>query len=309
MAEQRILVMGDNHGDAESVRQVVSDTEGETFDFVVHVGDLTNAYFDGIETGVEQLQNVEGHLQTLENRAEGGLLYIFGNRDRTRGPEPEGVYDRYELDVGTRIPSDGHATVGGQRFTQDPDLVAVDYILVTHGERAALLDHFEGRAYFSGHEHTGRYRGRCLNSAFLYRTDDHGSDPLVGGYFVVSVSDKPPFEVDFRNLDRLQKIICPDHHERGVLFGPDFHNCQFCYDDELQLFQEMARSAYFGLTRDNDGEAVTEAELVEYAVDLFESPPSGFEEKFRRYAGEVGQSPLDPLWRDDDGRLVSPSSS
>lgn len=50
--QQDILVMGDNHGDVESLEQVIADTQGEQFDFIIHVGDLTNAWFDGIETGV-----------------------------------------------------------------------------------------------------------------------------------------------------------------------------------------------------------------------------------------------------------------
>ncbi|GAB3686831.1 hypothetical protein GCM10028857_19580 [Salinarchaeum chitinilyticum] len=308
MGEQRILVMGDNHGDIESVQRVVDETAEETFDFAVHVGDLTNAYFDGVEAGVEQLQDLDELLQALESRTSGGLLYIFGNRDHARGLDGEYVYERCQLEAGTRIPPDGHVTVGGQRFTQSPDLVDSDDILVTHGERVWLLDHFSGRAYFSGHVHTGRYKGRCLNSAFLYRTDDHQAEPLVGGYFVVTVRDEPPFDVELRNLDRLQKIICPDHHERGVLFAADYHDCQFCYDNEHQFLREMASSAFYGLTQGRDREAVDQAAIVEYAVKLFENPPAGFEEKFTSYIENVGQHPKDPLRRTNDGRIVTPSA-
>jgi len=305
--QQDILVMGDNHGDVESLEQVIADTQGEQFDFIIHVGDLTNAWFDGIEMGVEQLRAVESRLMDLADRADEGLLYIYGNRDHTRGPKSEYVYERYELDVGTHIPREGAITVSGQKFTQDPELVSEDDILVTHGEYVPMLDHFDGRAYFSGHEHTGRYKGRCLNSAFLYRTDDHGSEPLIGGYFVVTVDDEPPFEVDFRNLDRLEKLICHKHHERGVLFAPDFHDCQFCYDDQLQLMQEMARSGFYGLTHQNERDAVSEDELVEYAIGLFDNPPSDFDRSFTQYVDNLDQHPLDPLHRDEQGRLFKPT--
>jgi predicted phosphodiesterase len=300
---QDILVMGDNHGNVESLDQVVADTEGECFDFVIHVGDLTNAYFDGLDNGVEQLKSVESRLEDLADRTKEDLLYIYGNRDHTRGPDYEYVYEQYELDVGTRIPSAGTITTGGQTFTQDPEKVDGDEILVTHGEYAHLLDHFDGRAYFSGHVHTGRYKGRCLNSAFLYRTGER-SEPLTGGYFVVTVDEEPPFEIDFRNLGRLKKIICHKHHERGVLFGPDFHDCQFCYDNQLQLMQEMAKSSFYGLTHQNEREAVSEKELVEYAVSLFNNPPDDFERIFTNYIDRVGRSPLDPLQRDESGKLV-----
>jgi len=293
MAEQQnILVMGDNHGNVESLDQVVADTKDEEFDFIVHVGDLTNTWFDGIETGVEQLQVVESRLKDLANRANEGLLYIYGNRD-TKGSKSEYVCERHELDVGRRIPKDGAITISNQRFTQDPELVSEDDILVTHGEYVPMLDHFDGRAYFSGHEHTGRYKDRCLNSAFLYRTDDWGGEPLIGGYFVVTVDDEPPFEIDFRNLGRLQKLICHKHHERGVLFTPDFHDCQFCYDNQQQLMQEMAKSAFYGYTHQTDQDAVSEDELVEYALGLFDNPPTDFERRFSQYVNDLGQHPFD----------------
>jgi predicted phosphodiesterase len=305
-SDQRILVMGDNHGDVESLDQVVAETDGEAFDFIVHVGDLTNAVFDGVEAGVEQLQAVESRLDTLANRADGGLLYIYGNRDGIPGSGY--INQRHELDVGTRIPPDDVAVVRDQRFIQNPELAAEDDILVTHGERASLLDHFDGRAYFSGHEHTGRYKNRCLNSAFLYRTDDHQAEPLIGGYFVVTVTDEPPFDVDFRNLDRLQQIICERHYERGVQFAPDYHECQFCYDGEHQFLLEMAQSAFYGLTQQRDRPAVTDEGLVTYAVNLLENTPQGFEQKLTQYVSELGSAPLDPFERDDDGLITTRSS-
>lgn len=301
---KKILVMGDNHGDTAALDQLIAGTEGEEFDFIIHVGDLTNAYFNGLETGIEQLQAVESRLEELSDRANSGLLYIYGNRDHTRGPESEYVYEHHELSIGTRIPSTGTIHVGGRPFTQDPDAVADETILVTHGEYVPMIDHFDGRAYFSGHEHTGRYKNACLNSAFLYRTDDHGSEPLIGGYFVVEVSEDPPFTVDFRNLGRLKQIICPKHQERGVLFAPDFHECQFCYDGQLQLLQEMAKSSLYGLTHNEEKDSVSEDKLVEYALDLFETPPNDFEQLFTEYVAAVGQSPLDPIGRDENGQLV-----
>lgn len=52
----RFLCFGDNHGDAESLQQVVEDTADEKFDFVVHTGDLTNLFFDGYPTDRSNLQ-------------------------------------------------------------------------------------------------------------------------------------------------------------------------------------------------------------------------------------------------------------
>lgn len=304
MSSQRFLVMGDNHGNSESLRRVVDETEDEEFDFVVHVGDLTNTYFDGLQSGVGQLEEIEPYLDSLEERSQGGLLYIWGNRDHTRGPDRKFVYEEYDLGPGNHIPEDELITIANQTFTQDPSLVGENDILVTHGEYVALYDHFQGRAYFSGHVHTGRYKGRCLNSAFLYRTDDHGAEAFLGGYFIVTVEDDHSFDVEFHNIGRLKKIICPKHHERGVLFAPEFHNCQFCYDNQLQLYKEMALSAHYGLTKGTDVSSVPEADLVDYALSLFEEAPSDFESQFTDYLNNLGQHPMDPLKRDENRNLV-----
>jgi len=109
MASQRILVMGDNHGNTESLERVVADTEGERFDFVVHVGDFTNAHNEDKATGEEQLRAVEPYLETLADRADNGLVYVYGNRDYY------GDLD-HTLDVGAYVPQEGSVTVGDQRF-------------------------------------------------------------------------------------------------------------------------------------------------------------------------------------------------
>jgi len=80
----RLLCMGDNHGDVDSLERVVDGTEGEEFDFVIHVGDITNAWFDGVDEGREQLDAVTPYFETLHERGE--FLHL-GNRDGAIGPE------------------------------------------------------------------------------------------------------------------------------------------------------------------------------------------------------------------------------
>lgn len=296
MSMQRILVMGDNHGNTQSLERVIADTEGEQFDYIIHVGDFTNAHNDGEEAGVEQLRAVEPLLETLTERADNGLLYVYGNRDYY------GDLD-YELDVGTYIPKDDVVTVGGQRFTQDVESVEADDILVTHGEEIGMIDHFQGRAYFCGHTHTGRYKDRMLNSAFLYRDDSKADTAIYGGYFVVEVADDPPFDVDLRNLGRLDTTVCEKHQDRGVLIGPDYHSCMYCWRPNL-LMQEMARAAFYGVTHDTDREYATDDEIVEYAVKLRDAPSDDFQGHFQDYISQAERDPLGPLVHDDDGRLV-----
>lgn len=54
MSRQRILALGDNHGDTESLEKVVEQTRGEDFDFIIHTGDITNALKSDLTTSVER---------------------------------------------------------------------------------------------------------------------------------------------------------------------------------------------------------------------------------------------------------------
>ncbi|WP_276247548.1 metallophosphoesterase [Haladaptatus sp. YSMS36] len=295
MGTQRILVMGDNHGDTESLSRVCDETVGEEFDFIIHVGDITNAkYADEPNAGTTQLEAINPYFEALENR--GTLLYIWGNRDGYGDS-----VNREPLTSGTLLERNSTQTIDGQRFSTNPQDVDSDTILLTHGFSTELIDHFTGRAYFSGHVHTGRYKDRCLNSAFLYRDGMHGAEPLIGGYFVITVKDALPFSVEFRNLDRLKQIICPFHNERGVLFQPDYTECQFCYYDG-KFAKEVAMSAYYGLTSSTDRDRVAEDELIEYAKTLFETPPAGLETGIRDHLNNI--HPLDSLTRLDDGTIT-----
>ncbi|WP_372910273.1 metallophosphoesterase [Salinigranum sp.] len=296
MTEQRVLVMGDNHGDADSLRRVVEETEGETFDFIIHVGDLTNAsYTDEPDAGRTQLESIAPHFESLAQR--GTLIYIWGNRDGYGDSVPHDV-----LDSGILLHEESK-TIDGQRFTTDPSDVTSETILITHGLYPQFIDHFEGRAYFSGHVHVGRYRGRVLNSAFLYRDGLHGSNPLTGGYFVVTVKDEPPFDVGFRNLDGLKRVVCLDHIERGVLFQPHYQTCMFCYY-EGKLEGEMLATGFYGCTQKTGREAVSDEELIEYAMSLFNNPPDGFEESFTAYLQTAADHSRSRIERNDDGRLT-----
>jgi hypothetical protein len=66
---QRFLVMGDNHGDTESLQRLLDDVDGESFDFAVHVGDLTDAMRQGRDVAAEQLRAVEPFLDAIAGRA------------------------------------------------------------------------------------------------------------------------------------------------------------------------------------------------------------------------------------------------
>ena len=252
---QRFLVMGDNHGDAGSLRRVLAAIEDDPIDAAIHIGDFTTAWRTsrqhdderlGKERGVEQLREVEPVLEAIDTHASHGLLWVWGNQDYF------GDLD-YDLDVGTEIPDDGYVEAAGQRFTSSPDRVESDAVLVTHVEKWSLLDHFEGRAHFCGNTHCGRHLGRRLNTAFLKLTDPEMETTTYGDYVVVDFGDDS-INVELRSIGDLERKACDRHGERGVQFRPADEDCMHCTDERI-LFREMAATAFYGLTGDGFGAA------------------------------------------------------
>lgn len=180
------------------------------------------------------------------------------------------------------IPEDEVITVAEETFTQDLELVEDDTILVNHYWYPELLEHFAGEAYFSGHIYTGRCKNKALNTAFLYRTADHGADALLSVYFVVEITPDGAWQIDFRNIGKVRKGICTKHQALGVQFVPDYwrKDCQFCYDED-EFYSEVARSALYGL-----GTVLEEAdveEVVEFAASTYGATPPSFEPKLREF--------------------------
>lgn len=288
MTSLRLLCMGDNHGQADSLRTVVDEIEDEEFDFIIHVGDITNTCLDGMDAGEKQLKEISPIFEQLSERGE--LVYVWGNRDFEVCMKGMGTrvdeYASFDFEPGTHVPNEGTIEVAGQEFTQDPSEVTEETILVTHYYLSELLDHFSGRAYFSGHVHTGRHKNNVLNTAFLYRGDEHGGKPLQGGYFTVELNDEQ-MEVSLHSLGGLKRGSCPVHVARGVQFAPNHWRkaCTFCYDDE-DFYTEIIESARYELESSNRD--VNVSNLCTVGAELYQGAgvPRDFEAKLSSFAEE-----------------------
>lgn len=297
----RLLVMGDNHGDAGSLRRVLDDVEGEPFDVAVHVGDFTDAWRTarreddrrkGKRRGVEQLRAVEPLLEEFDDRAEGGLAWVYGNQDYF------GDLD-YKFEVGTEVPRDGRATVGGLEFTGHPEAVSPGVVLVTHMEFWRLLDGFDGLAHFCGNTHRGRHLGRRLNAAFLSVTDPETGRETKGGYFLVEL-DGGGIDVEMRSIGDLERVDCERHRERGVQFQPSFRGCMYCRDRRI-LMRELCATAFYRLAGGSNREAVAADELCEHALGLWDDPPDDLGATLREYLAGIDDDRYAPLtWADGD---------
>jgi len=301
---RRYLVLGDNHGDTASLERVRDDVGDETIDFAVHVGDFTRAWRNEREgrepRAAAQLRAVEPHLEALDDLARHGLLWVWGNQEHF------GDVD-YELDVGTEVPDDGTVTVGGQRFTSSPAAVESNVILVTHMEHWRLVDHFDGRAHFCGNTHRGRHMNRRLNSSFLRVRDEERGTDRFGGYFLVDVDDTG-LDVELRSIGSLERRECATHRERGLQFQPAGRDCMFC-EDPTALFRELAASAFYGCTTDDETETVPREELVASACDLWTDPPTDFRAEFAAYLADVDDDRYAPLTSAGDDDLALAENS
>lgn len=302
---ERFLVMGDNHGDTESLRRVLEDVADKSFDYAVHVGDFTSAWRESRarETdtrctglGADQLAAVEPLLDEFDAQAEHGLVWVYGNQDYF-GDLP------YELEVGTQVPENGFVTVGGQRFTNDPSRVEADVILVSHMERQSLVDHFTGRAHFCGNSHRGRHLGNRLNAAFLQVTDPETGEQRYGGYFLVELTADGEMDVEMRSIGGLERVACSRHRERGVQFQATGRGCMYC-NDQRTLLRELSASAFYGLTADSARRTVPASELIDYAVTLWESPPDGFAADLEAYLADLDDYRYSALTRTAEGTLT-----
>jgi predicted phosphodiesterase len=293
MSHQRILALGDNHGDTGSLEKVVDQTQGEEFDFIIHTGDITNAFKTDLQTGVEQLRAIEPYFEKLAER--GTLVYIYGNRDkeRTFGGEAQHITDEYELDVGHRLPAGESIIVDGQRFTANPDDADSDTILLTHWLSQHEFYQSPARAYFSGDTHRARHWGTALNTGYL-----HNDKGFNGAYFIGELGDDR-MDVTVHGIDQSWKgFVCPDHEWYGRQFTPEQFGCGLCKFGTTRQFIPITSSVFTEIVGDVENETASIDNLVsgarKHIVDH-----NGFADQFREYLQALAEAehagPLDPL--------------
>lgn len=294
MRPLRILALGDNHGDTESLHRIVEDTADEEFDYIVHTGDVTNTYKTDLQTGVEQLQSVEPYFETLNDRAD--LIYIYGNRDKERGPgsERRHVTDEYELSPGHRLHRGESIEVAGQRFTSNPEAATSTDILLTHGIIPQQFYQPDTWAYFCGDTHRAVQQPSALNTGYL--NNDKG---YLGAYFVVEL-DESGMTVHVRGLDEPWKdIICPDHEWYGRQFHPSKFGCRICKFGAQQQLGPMVHHAFNAAVGGEDEDpSATIDEIVANARRLFVDSDE-YAAQVRKYLQALAEnekpSPFDPL--------------
>lgn len=285
MVAHRFLCLGDNHGDAESLRRVVEDTADESFDYVVHTGDFTNMFFDGYPSAQESLDKIVPHLETLAEDSE--LVYVYGNRD-ARGPDRLTPGD---IPVGTHVPEGEVIEIGDLAFSQQPpttDTIDTPVVRVTHFW-LATPPKYDGLLSLSGDTHDGRAIGNIVDTGFLYRTGDHGADAVYGCYAVVEIDEDGEVDVQFRPIGGVDVRTCSRHELLGDQFVvPEYWNesCHYCYEEEeyVEELRSAVVAAYMNSAEDDTDVNSSEPEptVTEDMIDVVEdSFPRPFRPKER----------------------------
>jgi len=221
----RFLAFSDVHGNAEAVSRLVSETEGEDFDFAVFGGDFTSAWFDGSAEGERQMQHIADQIALLEIP----FFYVLGNRDYSP------IDDAWvECPIGESLDIEDRK-FGGYRLTSSPESLSSSDILVTHSLEISLkYRQAKSLLYLYGHDHVGRVYRNYVDLGFLYRgRKAHGArEALYGCYFTIETEGGG---LRVRNHSwQLRETRCQIHGHQGTFYIPCSwsRSCPLCYDDE-----------------------------------------------------------------------------
>jgi len=226
----RFLAFSDVHGSETAVKRLVSEVEGEDFEFILIAGDITNALLTGAEEGQRQARSISDILSTLGRP----IYFVYGNRDyppRSRRP--------VEFPAGTPLENGSREVGDGYVLTSDVARVDPSSILVTHSLHPLLAKlRSPALIYLYGHDHQARVYKNYVDLGFLYRDKEaHGaSRSLFGCYWFIEVDGE---EFSFENHRwQLRESRCPVHPGQGVFYIPFNWRkaCPLCYDEERYLF-------------------------------------------------------------------------
>ncbi len=224
----RILTFSDIHGNTEAVRKLISEVSDTEFDAIVFGGDFTNAWFEGLEAGRRQMDEITSLLQSLDRP----FYYVYGNRDFSS-------FERgiVKCSFGKNI-DEKDWDLGDYTLTSKTKRLDKQKILVTHIFHQALKNkQAQSLLYLYGHDHKARIYKNYINLGFLYRGKGaHGAyQSLFGCYWFIDLEDGE-FNPEI-HLWQLKESVCPNHEDQGVFYIPHYWKraCPLCYDEETRL--------------------------------------------------------------------------
>jgi len=247
----KILAFSDLHGNIEVLKLLKKRIEGESFDYMLIAGDLTNAYSLENEEILQHMEEIFSVLESFEipyyfvwglpfRELKLELLFMEGLR---RKDSKEGVIGKEivrlisSLKFGRLLRMDKPIKLGEYWLTSSPKIVSENTILMIHTYRKLVP---EALLHLEGHVHYGQRVFNYLNLGFLYKDDLHGSKPLIGCYWIIDLKGSH-FDATLVDLGgNLKRLQCPRHPDEGTFYIPYFwRKCPVCDDPDNALIKGL----------------------------------------------------------------------
>lgn len=265
----RILAFSDLHGDASTLKLLKNRIMGESYDFILVAGDLTNADLISPTERVKQVKEIFSIMETfripyyyvwgIPNR-EGILSFALEDYE-PKAAEEKGILKKElgtaswimaisqkrnqlfketedflgSLKYGKHLKEQELVKIGEYWLTSSPEKIIENTIFLKHHYRKITP---KALIQLDGHIHDGQHVLNYLNLGFLYRDGVHGAPPMIGGYWNLALEGSK-VSADFINLGgKLKEFVCPNRPEQGTFFVPFYwKKCPVCYSQEKALIK------------------------------------------------------------------------
>ena len=189
-----LLALSDSHGAVQAVQELLNGVD-KKYDAVIFAGDFTNAIF------FPRMNNQEIFEETIQFLQKfGPVYYCLGNRDVNIKPTLPN-----HLALGAVF------QVGGLKITSDNAMLDENTIYVTHYDPLIRLN---ALLHLEGHTHLGVQFGNYINLGFTFRDASHGANPIIGGYWNITITDDQQIESEYVHSKQIKRSQCKRHqHE------------------------------------------------------------------------------------------------
>ena len=217
-----ILALSDSHGILMAVQELLNDVD-KKYDAVIFAGDFTNAIF------FPSLPNQEIFEETIKFLKKfGPVYYSLGNRDVNIKPTlpnylaPGAVFQ-----------------VAGLKITSDNSKLDENTIYVTHYDSQIRLN---ALLHVEGHTHLGIQFNNYVNLGFTFRDNSHGANPIIGGYWNITITDDRQIECEHVHSKQIKWSKCK-RHPHADYFNP-YNKCPYCMftlESESKKYEQMRK--------------------------------------------------------------------
>ena len=251
----RLLCFSDVHGNIDALKAMLVDVHrrGVHYDAYIFAGDMTNmSSLKKTDYEKQQLESRFGkkpritkaykaylaernarYFKESERTARKilailaeekvPLYYIFGNRDRNGGYDLGTVKDLFNSEYSICLDQVRKAPIrDGIFISNDERRVDRHTIFIQHSpgkKDASYRILTKSLLHITGHTHQAMIYDHYLNTGFLYRDETRGAQPMLGGYFDVTIHKGKLTGITFNRLGRVHERKFEQNDIRGTVYS------------------------------------------------------------------------------------------